>query len=88
MLRGNHPATVDAKSRVKVPTAFRNLIRESYGDEFFLTSFTGENVLAYPMQEWTSMEERLRGIRPDLRFHLRRDPFCHAVQGRADQCLA
>jgi MraZ protein len=62
MLRGNHPATVDAKSRVKVPTAFRNLIRESYGDEFFLTSFTGENVLAYPMQEWTSMEERLRGI--------------------------
>lgn len=62
MLRGNHPATVDAKSRIKVPTAFRNLIRETYGDDLFLTSFTGENVLAYPMPEWSRMEERLQRI--------------------------
>jgi len=62
MLRGNHPATVDAKSRVKVPTAFRNLIRETYGDDLFLTSFTGENVLVYPMAEWSRMEERLQRI--------------------------
>ncbi len=62
MLRGNHPATVDAKHRIKVPTAFRNVIRETYGDDFFLTSFTGENVLAYPLQEWGRVEERLQAI--------------------------
>ena len=62
MLRGNHPATVDAKHRIKVPTAFRNVIRETYGDDFFLTSFTGENVLAYPLPEWGRVEERLQAI--------------------------
>ena len=62
MLRGNHPATVDAKSRIKVPTAFRNLIRETYGDDLFVTSFSGDNVLAYPMSEWNRMEERLQRI--------------------------
>jgi MraZ protein len=62
MLRGNHAATVDAKSRVKVPTAFRNLIRETYGDDLFVTSFSGDNVLIYPMPEWSRMEERLQRI--------------------------
>lgn len=62
MLRGNHPATVDAKSRIKVPTAFRNFIRETHGDDLFLTSFTGDNVLAYPMPEWSRMEDRLQRI--------------------------
>ena len=62
MLRGNHPATVDAKFRIKVPTAFRNLIRETYGDDLFLTSFTGENVLAYPLPEWSRLEEKLLQI--------------------------
>lgn len=62
MLRGNHPATVDAKFRIKVPTAFRNFLRDTWGDELFLTSFTGENVLAYPLGEWQAIEARLQKI--------------------------
>lgn len=62
MLRGNHPATVDSKFRLKIPTAFRNTIRASYGSELFLTSFTGENVLVYPLPEWSAMEERFARI--------------------------
>lgn len=62
MLRGNHPATVDAKFRIKVPTAFRNFIRDSWGPELFLTSFTGENVLAYPLEQWSEIEARLQEI--------------------------
>jgi len=62
MLRGNHPATVDGKYRIKVPTAFRNYIRATHGDDMFLTSFTGENVLAYPLPEWSAVEERLARI--------------------------
>lgn len=62
MLRGNHPATVDGKFRFKVPTTFRNFIRETYGDELFLTSFSGENLLAYPLAEWSRMEARLQQI--------------------------
>lgn len=62
MLRGNHPATVDAKFRLKIPTAFRNFVRDSWGTELFLTSFTGENLLAYPLAEWSEMEARLDRI--------------------------
>ena len=62
MLRGNHPATVDAKFRIKVPTSFRNYIRDTYGDELFMTSFNGENLLAYPLAEWSRMEARLQQI--------------------------
>lgn len=62
MLRGNHPATVDTKSRFKVPTGFRGYIRDTYGDDLFITSFTGENLLAYPLPEWSRLESRLQQI--------------------------
>jgi MraZ protein len=62
MLRGNHPATVDGKFRIKVPTTFRNHIRETYGDELFLTSFSGDNLLIYPLAEWSRLESRLQQI--------------------------
>lgn len=62
MLRGSYPATVDSKSRIKVPTAFRGYIRDTYGDDLFITSFTGENLLAYPLPEWSRLESRLQQI--------------------------
>ena len=62
MLRGNHPATVDDKGRVKIPTAFRNAIRDAYGAELYLTSITGDHVRVYPMPVWTAFEERINRI--------------------------
>ena len=62
MLRGNQPATVDDKGRIKIPTSFRNAIRESYGVELFLTSLTGEHVRIYPLAVWTALEERINRI--------------------------
>ncbi|MFQ5743575.1 MAG: division/cell wall cluster transcriptional repressor MraZ [Acidobacteriota bacterium] len=62
MLRGNQPATVDDKGRIKIPTTFRGAIRETYGVELFLTSLTGENVRAYPLPVWTALEERVNRI--------------------------
>lgn len=62
MLRGNHPATVDAKYRIKVPTAFRNKIRAEHGDDLFVTSFSGENLLIYPLGEWVAVEKKLANV--------------------------
>ena len=42
MLRGNHPARVDDKGRIKVPNGFRTLIESQYGAELFVTSVTGD----------------------------------------------
>ena len=59
MLRGNAPARIDDKGRLKVPNAFRSLLESKYGRELFLTSLTGEYVRIYPMPVWLELEEKL-----------------------------
>ena len=41
MLRGNFSAKIDDKGRLKVPTAFRSLIADKYGDAVYVTSLSG-----------------------------------------------
>jgi len=62
MLRGNQPATVDDKGRIKIPTSFRAAIRDAYGAEVFLTSVDGKNVRIYPLPVWTAVEDRINRI--------------------------
>lgn len=59
MLRGNYPARIDSKGRLKVPTAFRRYLEEKHGSAVYLTSLTGECVRVYPMPEWEAIEKRL-----------------------------
>ena len=59
MLRGNAPATVDEKGRLKIPSTFRAHIEESWGSDFYVTSLSGESVLIYPLPIWQEIEERL-----------------------------
>ena len=43
MFRGNAPARIDDKGRLKVPNGFRALAAAGqYGRELFVTSLTGE----------------------------------------------
>ena len=59
MLRGNAPATIDEKGRLKLPSVFRVDIEESWGGDFYVTSLSGESVLVYPLPVWQEIEERL-----------------------------
>ena len=59
MLRGNHPARIDDKGRIKIPNGFRTLVEAQYGPELFVTSVTGEYVRVYPMAVWVEIERRL-----------------------------
>jgi MraZ protein len=62
MLRGNHPARIDDKGRLKVPNGFRSLIAAQWGEELFVTSVTGEFVRLYPMAVWLEIERRLAAV--------------------------
>ena len=62
MFRGNAPARIDDKGRLKVPNAFRALIESKYGRELFVTSLTGECVRIYPMPVWIDIEQKLAGM--------------------------
>ncbi len=62
MLRGNHPARIDEKGRLKVPNGFRTLIEQQYGSELFVTSVSGEYVRVYPMAVWLEIERKLAEV--------------------------
>ena len=59
MFRGNSPARIDDKGRLKVPNAFKSLLESKYGRDLFLSSLSGEYVRIYPMPVWLDIEEKL-----------------------------
>ena len=59
MFRGNNPARVDEKGRLKVPADFKRTIDEKYNAEFYITSRDGRVAEIYPMEEWRKIEEKL-----------------------------
>jgi MraZ protein len=90
VFRGNAPARIDEKGRLKVPNTFRSLLESQYGRDLFLTSLTGEYVRIYPMPVWLEIEQKL-GAMPSthpsrLRFLDRANYFGQAgeldTQGR------
>ena len=62
VLRGNHPARIDDKGRLKVPNSFRSLVEAQWGAELFVTSVTGEFVRVYPMAVWLEIERKLAEV--------------------------
>lgn len=62
MLRGNHPARIDDKGRLKVPNSFRQLVEAQWGTELFVTSVTGDFVRVYPMGVWLEIERKLAEV--------------------------
>ncbi len=60
-LRGNYPAKVDEKGRLKIPSLFLEGLKE-YGNQFYITSPTGESARIYPMKVWMGIEDKLAGV--------------------------
>ena len=59
-LRGNSPAKVDEKGRLKIPAYFLDALKE-FGNQFYITSPTGESARVYPMKVWSEIEDKLAG---------------------------
>src|SRR5271169_3712211 len=60
-LRGNCPAKVDEKGRLKVPSQFLEGLKE-YGTQFYITSITGKDARVYPLSVWSEIEDRLAAL--------------------------
>ena len=59
MLRGNYTAKIDAKGRLKIPSAFRGLVEQEHGPNLYVTSVTGDSVRIYPLPVWEGIEAKL-----------------------------
>ena len=60
MFRGNYPATVDGKGRLKFPAAIKAILDDIHATDFYVTSHNGESVRIYPFQEWLKLEDKLK----------------------------
>lgn len=83
MLRGNYPAKVDGKGRLKIPAAFLESLKD-YGNQFYITSTSGESAVVYPMRVWTEIEEKLTKVsshnRAKKKFLMRANYFGQSVE--------
>lgn len=60
-LRGNSPAKVDEKGRLKIPAVFLEELKE-YGTSFYITSTKGESARIYPLKVWSEIEDKLASM--------------------------
>jgi MraZ protein len=62
VLMGHAPAKIDEKGRLKVPSGFRKIIEEKFGQDCFITSTDGERALVYPLPVWYDFQSRLAKV--------------------------
>jgi transcriptional regulator MraZ len=59
MFRGNIPAKVDEKGRLKLPAAFKQLLDAANVTQFYITSVDGKKAEVWPLSEWEKREQKL-----------------------------
>ena len=60
MFRGSFEHSVDSKGRVSVPARFRDILAERYEGKLVLTMDYDKCVMAYPLEEWERVEEKIK----------------------------
>lgn len=59
MFRGNNPAKVDDKGRLKIPSAFKTLLDAANVTQLYITSWDGKSAQIWPLPEWEKQEKLL-----------------------------
>ncbi len=59
MFRGNIPAKIDEKGRLKLPVAFKQLVDAASVTQFYITSVDGKKAEMWPLPEWEKRERKL-----------------------------
>ena len=87
MFRGRVKSTVDPKGRTSLPSRFREVLRNRFGNEtLMITTGFENNLVAFPLFEWEKFEEKIsRMSRFDPRvIRLKRFFVSGAVECRVD----
>lgn len=80
MFMGEYEHIIDSKSRIIVPAK----IREGLGDSFIITKGLDDCLFVYPMEEWKSIEKKMRSL-PFTRADAR--AFSRFFFSGANECL-
>jgi MraZ protein len=83
MFRGKFKHSLDEKGRFSLPAKFREVLRVKYGSENLVVTNYPECLVAYPVEEWQKIEEKLLGLPwdvPEVREYIR------YFLGSAEEC--
>ena len=86
MFRGVNSITLDAKSRLAIPTRYRAELQESCDGQLVLTVDRDKCLLLYPLPEWEEIEKRIARL-PTLNKQtrlLQRLLIGHATESEMD----
>ena len=62
MFYGQYSHSLDSKGRLIVPSKFRDVLRENYGEKFYVTAGADKCLLAYLEDEWDKLQKKVRDL--------------------------
>ncbi|WP_038055399.1 division/cell wall cluster transcriptional repressor MraZ [Thermodesulfobacterium hydrogeniphilum] len=83
MFRGKFKHNIDNKGRFSLPSKFREVLRVKYGSENLVITNYPDCLVAYPIEEWQKIEEKLLSLPwdvPEVRQYVR------YFLGSAEEC--
>lgn len=83
MFKGKFKHTLDEKGRFSLPAKFREVLRVKYGSENLVVTNYPDCLVAYPVEEWRKIEEKLMSLPwhiPEVRRYIR------YFLGSAEEC--
>ena len=80
-LIGSYQHSLDAKSRVIIPTKFR----EALGDTFYLTYGTNGCIFVLPESQWNAIEEKINSLPITEAAEFQRNFYAMASEGVPDK---
>jgi MraZ protein len=63
MFRGRYEYTIDSKGRVSIPSKFKEILIQQYDQRLVITNYD-LCLVAYPHQEWSVIEEKVKNLPP------------------------
>ena len=83
MFRGRYEHTVTNTGRVSIPSRFREVCRDKYGEEIFIITNFDKCLVAYPLKEWNEIEQKISNL-PQFRQDVM--AFMRYLMGGAVDC--
>jgi len=83
MFRGRYDHTVTNTGRVSIPSKFREVCRDKYGEETFVITNFDKCLVAYPLKEWNEIETKISEL-PQFRQDV--SAFMRYLMGGAVDC--
>jgi MraZ protein len=82
MFTGRYDYAIDEKSRVSIPSKFREVLSANYDLRLVLTNLDG-CIAAYPVKEWGRIEEKMASFGP---MKKEQRALLRYIHGSASEC--